>query len=65
MLLFLKTLTLALLLQSSDVYICDSKTAHKYHRTQSCKGLNRCTHTIKKVTLETAQKTRSACKVCY
>jgi hypothetical protein len=39
----------------SDVYICVSKTASKYHFSQNCKGLSRCTHTISKVTVKDAK----------
>lgn len=40
---------------ASDVYICVSKTASKYHLSDTCKGLSRCTHTISKVTLKKAK----------
>lgn len=40
---------------SSDVYICVSKTASKYHYSKSCRGLSACTHTISKVTLNDAK----------
>jgi hypothetical protein len=39
----------------SDVYICVSKGAKKYHYDKSCKGLSNCKHTIKKVSLSDAQ----------
>lgn len=39
----------------SDVYICVSKGAKKYHYYKSCKGLSNCKHTIKKVSLSEAQ----------
>ena len=39
----------------STVYICLSKDAKKYHFSQSCRGLQKCTHTIKKTTVEDAQ----------
>lgn len=44
-------------LTAGDVYICVSKTASKYHYSQDCKGLSRCSHTISKVSLTDA-KTR-------
>lgn len=32
-----------------DVYICNSKSATKYHLSETCRGLNACKHeTIKK-----------------
>ena len=42
-------------LPASDVYICISKTASKYHYSKNCKGLNRCTHTISKVSKSDAK----------
>ena len=39
----------------SDVYICVSKGAKKYHYYKSCKGLSNCKHTIKKVSLSEAR----------
>lgn len=41
---------------STEVYICVSKTATKYHLSESCKGLSRYTHVVKKVTLKEANK---------
>lgn len=41
---------------SSDyVYICVSKTAEKYHFTEDCRGIKKCTHTIEKVTITQAK----------
>jgi hypothetical protein len=37
------------------VYICVSKTASKYHYSQSCTGLNRCSHKIEKVSISDAK----------
>ncbi len=47
---------------TTDVYICVSKTASKYHLSETCKGLSRCTHTISKVTLKEAKS--SGYKLC-
>lgn len=41
--------------QNNDVYVCVSKTAHKYHFTKSCRGLRACTHEIVKKSLKEAQ----------
>lgn len=51
----------------SKVYVCVSSGAYAYHYTRDCKGLNRCTHTIKAVTETEAINTynRKKCKVCY
>lgn len=47
------------------VLICQSKTAKAYH-SHNCKGLDRCTHEIVKVTLEEAQQMgRTPCGFCY
>lgn len=42
-------------ISKSDVYVCVSKGAKKYHYDKSCKGLSNCKHTIKKVSLSEAQ----------
>jgi hypothetical protein len=49
-----------------SVYICVSKTGHKYHSDRDCRGLARCTHEVRKVSKEEAIKMGySACKICY
>lgn len=49
-----------------SVYICVSKTGHKYHSNRDCTGLAKCTHEIRKVTKAQAIKMGySACKICY
>ncbi len=51
--------------KEATVYICDSKTAYAYHTSASCRGLNRCTHTIVKMTKsEAIRNRRTPCKVC-
>ena len=48
------------------VYICISRTAHKYHRQSDCRGLARCTHEEKMVTKAAAIRMGyTACKICY
>lgn len=49
------------------VYVCDGKTSVAYHSTDNCKGLNRCTHTVIKVTKQDAINTygKRACKLCW
>ena len=54
LLLFIFVLTSFTSLES-DVYICVSKGAKRYHFTKTCKGLSNCKHTIKKVTLSEAK----------
>jgi hypothetical protein len=48
------------------VYLCNGPSSFKYHRTNTCRGLNNCTTTITKSTLTYALKNnRTACKICY
>jgi hypothetical protein len=51
----------------AKVYICDSKTAKAYHKDEDCRGLNRCTHGVVKVTKREAVEEygRVPCQVCY
>src|ERR1700733_5867198 len=47
------------------VYICNSSTAYAYH-AYKCRGLQKCTHEIQKITEEEAIKDgRKPCKICY
>jgi hypothetical protein len=39
-----------------DVFICASKGGKKYHFSKTCRGLNACKATIKKMSLEEAKK---------
>jgi len=49
-----------------SVYICVSKTGHKYHDNRECRGLAKCTHEIRKVSGAQASKLGyTACKICY
>ena len=51
---------------SSNVFVCDSNTSVAYHASDSCKGLNKCSHKIISVTLsEATNKGKRACKICY
>lgn len=40
---------------ATDVYVCDSKGAKKYHYTKDCRGLNACKHDIVKKSKTDAQ----------
>lgn len=42
--------------QSTAVYICVSPTGKKYHYSKNCRGLQRCTHEIRKTTVDDAKK---------
>jgi hypothetical protein len=51
--------------QGNMVFICASAGATRYHATR-CRGLNACTHPIKKVTLQQAEQLgKTACRLCY
>ena len=43
--------------QNTYVYICTGPKAEKYHKTDRCRGLNRCSADIKKVSLDEANET--------
>lgn len=48
------------------VYICTGPYASTYHSHDDCKGLNKCSARVKKVTLEEAEKMgRRPCRICY
>jgi hypothetical protein len=53
--------------EESKVYICDSQTAKAYHSSENCRGPNRCTHAVVKVTKKEAEEEygRGKCQVCY
>lgn len=49
-----------------NVYICTGSSSVAYHKTSDCSGLRNCKGTVKKITLQEAQKlNRRACKICY
>ena len=48
------------------VYICTGPKAEAYHSKSNCRGLNRCSGDVKKVTLAKAvQMGRRACRICW
>jgi hypothetical protein len=51
---------------TASVYICNSSTAYAYHSTDHCRGLNKCSHEVLKISLSDAIKKyhRQACKIC-
>jgi hypothetical protein len=50
----------------TSVYICTGKSSERYHRTESCNGLNACKAQVKSVSLKEAQRMgRTPCKICY
>jgi len=50
-----------------SVYICVSSGSYAYHSDKNYRGLQKCTHTIKKVSEKEAITTynRKKCKICY
>jgi len=50
----------------SAVYVCMSKGSVAYHNSDRCSGLNRCTHTVKAMSVADAQDLgKRACQKCY
>ena len=49
------------------VYICTGAKSVRYHKVNTCKGLNNCSKEIIKVTQEDAVKKhkRTPCKICF
>lgn len=48
------------------VYICTGPKSKRYHKTSSCRGLEKCSKDVKKVTLVYAEgKGRTPCNICY
>ena len=52
---------------STPVYICTGPQSERYHKTNTCRGLSKCSTKIIKVTQEDAVKkyNRTPCKICY
>lgn len=46
------------------VYICTGPNAKVYHYRSNCRGLNKCSGNIKKITLEDVKNKRRPCKIC-
>ena len=53
--------------KDDNVYICNSTTAVAYHSIENCRGLNKCTHGVIKITKTDAlnKYDRRACKIYY
>lgn len=50
---------------NNHVFICNSLNAKAYHKNDDCKGLEKCTHEIKEITIDEAlNKKLKPCKVC-
>lgn len=46
------------------VYICTGPKAKVYHYDDDCKGLNKCSGSIKAVRLSAISRHRRACRLC-
>lgn len=52
--------------QGTEVYICTGSSATKYHKSSNCRGLNRCSGSILKLSMSSAKaKGYYPCKICY
>lgn len=48
------------------VYICTGPKSVRYHNKKDCRGLNRCSGKIEKISkADAVKKGRTACKICY
>lgn len=65
---FLSIATAAYATEPKDtarVYVCTGSMAYAYHTHRECRGLNRCTATIKQTTAKAARKEgRKFCGIC-
>lgn len=51
---------------NSVVYICTGPKAETFHKHKDCHGLNKCSGTIKALSISKAKEMgRRACKICY
>ncbi|NDK57374.1 hypothetical protein [Pontibacter fetidus] len=50
--------------KGATVYYCASGNTVKYHRSSSCRGLNRCSASVDPISLKEAQSYMDACKIC-
>ena len=51
--------------ESSTVWICGGPKSTKYHKSKTCRGLNRCSKTPKKISLKDCKdKGYTACRIC-
>jgi hypothetical protein len=51
---------------TETVYLCMSKTSYAYHSSDDCQGLNRCSHEVKSMSADDAQKLgKRTCQKCW
>ena len=52
--------------EQTKVYVVMSTNAYAYHKTRSCKAVQKATHKVKEVTIDEARSMgREPCKMCY
>ncbi|WP_281798523.1 hypothetical protein [Prevotella pallens] len=52
--------------KEATVYVCTGPKAKKYHATQTCRGLNRCSGSIRQLSVSSAKaKGFTPCRICY
>lgn len=52
--------------QDTYVYMCTGPSSKRYHKTDKCKGISRCSKEILEVKKSYADSIgRKACKMCY
>ena len=50
---------------SESVFICTGTTAEVYHKSDNCRGLNRCGGDVKRISLKKAEELHSRpCRIC-
>lgn len=50
---------------SESVYVCTGSSAKRYHSTESCRGLSRCSGEILEMAVEEAEEHgRTPCRMC-
>lgn len=49
----------------AQAYYCASGNTVKYHASATCRGLNRCSATVKPLALSEAQAQMEPCKICH
>ncbi|MGV3630370.1 MAG: hypothetical protein ACO1O6_04155 [Bacteroidota bacterium] len=49
-------LTMGISFRQSQVFYCDSPNGKKYHFSKKCRGLQKCTHTIRQTNVLDAKK---------
>ena len=49
----------------AQAYYCASGNTVKYHASPTCRGLNRCSATVKPLALNEAQAQMEPCKICH